>query len=53
MAAEAQTALVLFPGEQEMKENLSSVVFWATPETLREFLDAVNEHMRREHVPQP
>ncbi|GAA0645443.1 hypothetical protein GCM10009535_23690 [Streptomyces thermocarboxydovorans] len=53
VAAEAQTALVLFPGEQEMKKNLSSVVFWATPQTLREFLDAVNEHMRREHVPQP
>jgi len=53
MAAEAQTALVLFPGEQEMKENLASVVFWATPGNVREFLDAVNEHMRREHVPQP
>jgi hypothetical protein len=49
LAAEAQSALVLFPEEQAMREGLSPVVRWATPQALRRLLRAVDDHMEREH----
>jgi len=53
LAAEAQSALVLFPGERAMQDGLSPVVGWATPQALRQLLQAVDDHMRREHVALP
>ncbi|MEV5338581.1 hypothetical protein AB0K93_08845 [Streptomyces sp. NPDC052676] len=53
LAAEAQSALVLFPGERAMQDGLSPVVGWATPQALRQLLQAIDDHMRREHVALP
>ncbi|PNG22246.1 hypothetical protein C1J00_10430 [Streptomyces cahuitamycinicus] len=50
LAAEAQSALVLFPGKQAMEDRLSPVVEWATPQALRHLLQAVDDHMQREHT---
>ncbi|MEV6400371.1 hypothetical protein AB0M39_37250 [Streptomyces sp. NPDC051907] len=43
---EAQRALVLFPGPDGLGPRLS----WATRDRLRELIDTVDDHMRREHV---
>ncbi|MFC9911218.1 hypothetical protein [Streptomyces sp. NPDC127197] len=53
LAAEAQSALVLFPGERAMQDGLSPVVGWATPQALRDLLQAVDDHMQQEHVALP
>ncbi|MEW1866767.1 hypothetical protein AB0420_00970 [Streptomyces caelestis] len=50
LAAEAQSALVLFPGEQAMADGLSAAVGWASPVALRHLLQAIDDHMRREHA---
>ncbi|MGV4886404.1 hypothetical protein ACSR0Z_07260 [Streptomyces viridosporus] len=53
LAAEAQSALVLFPGEQAMADGLSAVVGWTSPTALRHLLRAADEHMQREHTALP
>ncbi|MFE6283120.1 hypothetical protein [Streptomyces sp. NPDC057877] len=50
LAAEAQSALVLFPVERAMEASLAPVVGWASPQALRHLLRTVDEHMQREHV---
>ncbi|MCC3650627.1 hypothetical protein LIX60_03785 [Streptomyces sp. S07_1.15] len=50
LAAEAQSALVLFPGKRAMEDSLSAVIGWVSPEALRHLLQAVDDHMRREHT---
>ncbi|MBL3670396.1 hypothetical protein JL475_31355 [Streptomyces sp. M2CJ-2] len=53
LAAEAQSALVLFPGEQAMVDGLSAAVGWASPTALRDLLRALDDHMQREHAVLP
>ena len=36
-----------------MQDGLCPVVGWATPQALRQLLQAVDDHMRREHVALP
>ncbi|MBC7270974.1 MAG: hypothetical protein H5T76_20050 [Streptomyces sp.] len=50
LAAEAQSALVLFPTEPTMRDNLTPAVGWASPQALRHLLHAVDDHMRQEHA---
>lgn len=50
LASEAQSALVLFPGEQAMADRLTPIIGWASPEALRHLLQAVNDHMQQEHA---
>ncbi|MET9362657.1 hypothetical protein ABZX93_17320 [Streptomyces sp. NPDC006632] len=44
-ALEAQRAMILYPGEDGLREHL----YWATRDTLLELIHTVNDHMQREH----
>ncbi|MFH8734694.1 MULTISPECIES: hypothetical protein [unclassified Streptomyces] len=49
LAAEAQTALVLFPEQESFRVNISEQVPWASIASVRELLALINDHMRHEH----
>ncbi|WP_166027902.1 hypothetical protein [Streptomyces chilikensis] len=53
LTAEAQSALVLFPGGQAMTAVLTPVIGWAMPEALHGLLRTVDDHMRRGHAALP
>jgi hypothetical protein len=53
LAAEAQAALVLVSGLPATANALPAVIGWVTPEALRLLLQAVDDHLRQEHVVLP
>ncbi|MFG3252215.1 hypothetical protein [Streptomyces sp. NPDC048172] len=49
LAAEAQTALFLFPEPERMAAALKPILFWVSPDRLRQLLDAATAHIAEHH----
>ncbi len=49
ITSEAQSALVLFPETDALAANVGRAFPWVTHDALREVLQGIDDHMRREH----